>query len=149
MSTPQAAASESAEELVRNMLAGFEMRRFLPPTGPHLPELWPSLQPVFDPVVDPVPPRPGLLHRVRNRLRRKARALLLPGLRFWGRVNRLAERTLPPKRPLSPEVRDAARRSDPFEAVCTLGHRLNECFHEIRALQERLAQLEKAVAERP
>src|SRR5262249_59801351 len=81
------AAPESAEELARKMLAGLEMRRFLPAAGPHLPEWWPSLAPLFDPVVDPVPPRPGLLGRVRNRFRRTARALVLPGLRLWGRLN--------------------------------------------------------------
>ncbi|HZY90682.1 MAG TPA: hypothetical protein VFE78_38015, partial [Gemmataceae bacterium] len=131
MPASQDVATDGAEELARNMLAGLEMRRFLPPAGPHLPELWPSLQPVFDPVVDPAPPRPGLPRRVRNRLRRAARALLLPGLRLWGRVNRLAERTLPPKGPLAPESRDAVRRGDPFEVVCALGHRLNHCFHEL------------------
>jgi SAM-dependent methyltransferase len=148
MPVSEPAGFESAEELARNMLAGLEMRRFLPPAGPHLPELWPSLAPVFDPVVDPVPPRPGLLGRVRNRLRRAGRALVLPGLRLWGRLNRLADRALPPWGPLSPEDRDAARRGDAFEVVCALGHRLNHLFHEIGAARDRLALLEEAAGAR-
>jgi hypothetical protein len=148
MSAPQTAAAESAEELARNMLAGLEMRRFLPPALPHWPEWWPSMQPVFDPVVDPVPPRLGLLRRVRVRLRRAAKAALLPGLRFWGRLNRFADRTLPPQGPLAPEARDAVRRGDPFEIVCALGHRLNQCLQEMGALGDRLTLLEEAAGAR-
>jgi SAM-dependent methyltransferase len=148
MPVSEPAGFESAEELARNMLAGLEMRRFLAPAGPHLPDWWPSLAPVFDPVVDPVPPRPGLLGRVRNRLRRTMRALALPGLRLWGRLNRLADRALPPRGPLSPEGRDAARGSDAFEVVCALGHRLNQLFHEIGAVRDRLALLEEAAGAR-
>ncbi len=148
MPVAKPAAPESAEELARKMLAGLEMRRFLPPAGAQMPDWWPSLAPLFDPVVDPVPPRPGLLGRVRNRLRRTARALALPGLRLWGRLNRLADRTLPPKGPLGPEDRDAARRTDAFEVVCALGHRLNHLFHEIGAVRDRLALLEEAAGAR-
>jgi SAM-dependent methyltransferase len=72
----------------------------------------------------------------------------MPGLRLWGRVNRLAERTLPTKRPLSPEARDGARRGDPLEVVCALGHRLNHCFHELGVVYDRLALLEEAAGAR-